>query len=168
MNKQLHLHVLAQLRDTYKHEHLDTEAEALDAAIQALDNDALEDAYAHGYTEAEAKFRAIMDQKQTDCISREVVQNWLENEWDGIVAHVFDGIKNLPSAQPEPQWIPRSSTERPKDREEVMVTIDDGYQRYTDTDEYVNGYFWYHDDKHIVAWKSFDEPWRGEEHGQDD
>lgn len=66
----------------------------------------------------------------------------------------------------KPQWIPRSSTERPKDREEVMVTIDDGYKRYTDTDEYVNGHFWYHDDKHIVAWKSFEEPWRGEEHGE--
>ena len=79
-----------------------------------------------------------------------------------------DGYKaGQKETQPEPQWIPRSSTERPKDREEVMVTIDDGYKRYTDTDEYVNGHFWYHDDKHIVAWKSFDEPWRGEEHETD-
>lgn len=60
------------------------------------------------------------------------------------------------------QWIPCTSTKRPKNREEVMVTIDDGYQRYTDTDEFVNGQYWYHDDKQVVAWKPFDEPWKGE------
>lgn len=65
-----------------------------------------------------------------------------------------------PTAQ---QWISCSSTKRPKDREEVMVTIDDGYQRYTDMDEYVNGRYWYHDNKQVVAWKPFDEPWKGEQ-----
>ena len=61
------------------------------------------------------------------------------------------------------QWIPCTSTKRPKDREEVMVTIDDGYQRYTDTDVFVNGQYWYHDDKQVVAWKPFDEPWKGKQ-----
>lgn len=65
--------------------------------------------------------------------------------------------------EPEQQWIPCTSTKRPKNREEVMVTIDDGYQRYTDTDEFVNGQYWYHDDKQVVAWKPFDEPWKGEQ-----
>ena len=63
------------------------------------------------------------------------------------------------------QWIPCTSTKRPKNREEVMVTIDDGYQRYTDTDEFVNGQYWYHDDKQVVAWKPFDDPWKGEQDG---
>ena len=66
------------------------------------------------------------------------------------------------------QWIPCTSTKRPKNREEVMVTIDDGYQRYTDTDEFVNGQYWYHDDKQVVAWKPFDEPWKGEDNGKTD
>lgn len=74
------------------------------------------------------------------------------------------GIKALKAQQ----WIPCTSTKRPKDREEVMVTIDDGYQRYTDTDEFVNGQYWYHDDKQVVAWKPFDEPWKGEDNGQSD
>ena len=69
-------------------------------------------------------------------------------------------IKEQQTAQ---QWIPCTSTKRPKNREEVMVTIDDGYQRYTDTDEFVNGQYWYHDNKQVVAWKPFDEPWKGEQ-----
>ena len=37
----------------------------------------------------------------TDCISRQAVLDWLNDEWDGMVLSVFDGIRNLPSAQPE-------------------------------------------------------------------
>ena len=103
-----------------------------------------------------------------DCISRQAaidtVVAWTVEDRPDIEmpTDLIDRIKNMPSAQPEPQWIPCTSTKRPKDREEVMVTIDDGYRRYTDTDEFVNGQYWYHDDKQVVAWKPFDEPWRGE------
>ena len=43
-----------------------------------------------------------------DLISRQDVLDWLEKEWDGMVVSIFDGIKALPSAQQEPQWIPCS------------------------------------------------------------
>ena len=107
-------------------------------------------------------------QPDSDCISRQAAIDAVrdrmgkgETNIGDTFIECFEMILNaLPSAQPKPQWIPRSSTERPKDREEVMVTIDDGYQRYTDTDEYVNGHFWYHDDKHIVAWMPLPEPYK--------
>lgn len=60
----------------------------------------------------------------------------------------------------KPQWISCTSEEKPKDRQVVIVTVDDGYQRYTDTDEYIDGKFLIYKD--VVAWKPFDEPWRGE------
>lgn len=43
-----------------------------------------------------------------DLISRQAAIDWLTNEWDGMVTSVFDGIKNLPSADPEQRWIPCS------------------------------------------------------------
>ena len=36
-----------------------------------------------------------------DTISRQAVLDWLKNEWNGMVTSLFDGIKALPSAQPE-------------------------------------------------------------------
>ena len=36
-----------------------------------------------------------------DLISRQVVLDWLNDEWDGMVLSVFDGIRALPSAQPD-------------------------------------------------------------------
>lgn len=46
-----------------------------------------------------------------DLISRQAVLDWLKNEWNGMATSLFDGIKALPSAQPEPQWIPMSERE---------------------------------------------------------
>lgn len=34
-------------------------------------------------------------------ISRQAALEWLKTEWDGMVTSVFDGIKQLPSAQPK-------------------------------------------------------------------
>lgn len=76
MNRELYIHTLSQFRDECKRKHMDTETEAFNAAIQALSADG-------------------------DCISRQGVLDWLKNEWDGMVTSVFDGIKALPSAQPE-------------------------------------------------------------------
>lgn len=33
-----------------------------------------------------------------DLSSRKAAIDWLKNEWDGMVVHVFDGIKNIPFA----------------------------------------------------------------------
>lgn len=70
-------------------------------------------------------------------------------------------IATAPTIEPQ-QWIP-CKRELPKERQEVMVTVDDGYQRYTDTDEYIAGTFWNHGENTVVAWKPLDEPWRGEQ-----
>ena len=37
----------------------------------------------------------------SDLISRQATIEWLKNEWNGMVTSLFDGIKTLPSAQPE-------------------------------------------------------------------
>ena len=36
-----------------------------------------------------------------DTIDRQAALDWLKNEWNGMVTSLFDGIKALPSAQPE-------------------------------------------------------------------
>lgn len=38
-----------------------------------------------------------------DLIERQAVLDWLNDEWDGMVVSVFDGIRALPSAQPQPE-----------------------------------------------------------------
>lgn len=35
----------------------------------------------------------------SDLIERQAVLDWLNDEWDGMVVSVFDGIRALPSAQ---------------------------------------------------------------------
>lgn len=37
----------------------------------------------------------------SDLIERQEVLDWLNDEWDGMALSVFDGIRALPSAQPE-------------------------------------------------------------------
>ena len=37
----------------------------------------------------------------SDLINRQAALDWLKNEWNGMVTSLFDGIKALPSAQPE-------------------------------------------------------------------
>ena len=40
-----------------------------------------------------------------DVIDRQATLDWLKNEWNGMITSLFDGIKALPSAQPElPEW----------------------------------------------------------------
>ena len=36
-----------------------------------------------------------------DVIDRQATLDWLKNEWNGMITSLFDGIKALPSAQPE-------------------------------------------------------------------
>lgn len=37
----------------------------------------------------------------SDLIERQAVLDWLNDEWDGMVVSVFDGIRALPSAKSE-------------------------------------------------------------------
>ena len=45
-----------------------------------------------------------------DVIYRQAVLDWLKNEWNGMVTSLFDGIKALPSAQPEKRTNERTET----------------------------------------------------------
>ena len=118
-------------------------------------------AYIRGFEQGRTQGMIDAQERKKMNRQRKVVITVTYNEMGIIIDTKAEELGS--SAQPEPQWIPYSSAERPKDREEVMVTIDDGYKRYTDTDEYVDGKFWYHDENNVVAWKPFDEPWEGEQ-----
>ena len=77
----------------------------------------------------------------------------------------------LKSAQPEQQWIPCS--EPPKESGTYIVTAYDGTDKRVTFVKYQKTLkrwdltgaraYW-----RILAYKSLPEPWRGEEHGQDD
>ena len=160
MNRQLYIHTLHGMRDVFQAEHMDTQVEALDAAIEALEKPT-----------------------DGDCISRKDVLNWLNDEWDGMVLSVFDGIRNFPSAQPEPRWIP--VTERLPEKEGYYWTVHSymsGHIGYNiahfakdlyKVDEYdfaewkgVPGFFTIDDEYgyikvDAIAWMPI-EPWRGE------
>lgn len=131
------------------------------------DKDALDDAYAHGWTDAESKYRKMMDEqpdlhsntpntlKALDCISRraaidavskynfdfpQYMERFVTELRDAMKADLKHDIKALPSAQPE-----------------IVLCID--CKRY-DT----HGHrckFWNHGVTG-VDWCSKSEPWRGE------
>lgn len=69
--------------------------EAIDDAINAI----------KALPSAQPNLQPTCNQLATDCISRQVVLDWLNDEWDGMVLSVFEGIRNLPSAQPEEEII---------------------------------------------------------------
>lgn len=82
---------------------------------------------------------------------------------------LINRIKNIPSAQPEPQWIPCS--EPPKESGTYIVTAYDGTDKRVTFVKYQKTLkrwdltgaraYW-----HILAYKPLPEPWRGEEHGE--
>ena len=99
---------------------------------------------------------------------------------------VIERIQNLPSAQPEPHWIPCSerlpeeygeyritwitSASRKRfigDSEfEVTSVWDNEHDRFKGEwllDDYIKNY----PDVKVLAWKPLEEPWRGEEHETD-
>ena len=212
MNRELYIHTLRMLRDQYHAEHLDTEAEALEAAISALEQPELieQGAYVRGFEQGrtqgmlDAKLQPTCNQLATDTISRQAAIDAVEHITSSMSVCVNSderhGMKrmqrqavlelaNLPSAQPEPQWIPfktRPLTEEeqdeypewdcildcklPDDGQAILVSINlRGHERvqydefYTDDGSYLES--GYAIGAEATAWMPLPEPWRGEEHG---
>ena len=146
MTNELYLHTLRQLRDGCRAEHMDTETAALEAAIQALSGDG-------------------------DCVSRKAAREALCDNCDNVQAvcphypcKQYTAIEELPSAQPEQQWIPCS--EPPKESETYIVTAYDGTDKRVTFVKYQKTLkrwdltgaraYW-----RILAYKPLPEPWRG-------
>ena len=120
MNRELYIHTLSQFRDECKRKHMDTETEAFNAAIQALSADG-------------------------DCISRQAAIEVIDAVFpvDPMKSEYAQGIacgaalaktyvEQLPSAQPEPQWIPCSECMYWRDE---RVLMNDGKARQYNGDE---------------------------------
>ena len=183
MNRELYIHTLSQFRDECDRKHMDTETEAFNAAIQALSADgdcisrqAAIDALAIG----EELLKRVLD-------DMDVVGNEREKyEWGlGLIESYIADMKDLPSAQPEPHWIP-CSERLPEEDGDYWVTADPRYvpPQYKSTDIILwsNGkwmmadYFVLDGEGRkmpeykavefyipIIAWMPLPEPWRGEE-----
>ena len=156
MANELYIHTLRQLRDGCLAENMDTEAEALEAAIQALscDGDCISRTAAinvaidainewGGGWDAEREVRDAINalpsaQIDGDCISRQAAIKEAES-WVGLNGYeqhlqrnVVEWLKELPSAQPEPQWIPCSECIYWRDE---RVLMNDGKARQYNGDE---------------------------------
>ena len=138
-----------------------------------------------------------------DSISRQAaideIDEWIKAFWENghkesaaDARLIQDGIIQLPSAQPEPQWIP-CSERLPEDLEEVNVTwVNHDPEPYYDFTKdkpatasavyYKEKWYWYSsvctdllaeygenevdkmdDAIEVIAWMPLSEPWRGEE-----
>ena len=138
-----------------------------------------------------------------DSISRQAaideIDEWIKAFWENghkesaaDARLIQDGIIQLPSAQPEPQWIP-CSERLPEDLEEVNVTwVNHDPESYYDFTKdkpatasavyYKEKWYWYSsvctdllaeygenevdkmdDAIEVIAWMPLSEPWRGEE-----
>lgn len=98
-----------------------------------------------------------------DLIDRQEALSVLEQEW--TAAGALDRVKDLPSAQPEPRWIP-CKERMPEKHEEVLATVaeeidiawlnNDGIWRSRDCPEtFLN--------KHITAWMPLPQPYERSE-----
>lgn len=116
MSKELYLHTLQQIRDGCLAENMDTEAEALEAAIQALSCNG-------------------------DCISRQaaidaIITLWADKPFGNpALTEIKECVERVPSAQSEQQWIP-CSERLPEEDGDYWVTADPRYvpPQYKSTD----------------------------------
>ena len=119
MNKELNVFTLRMLRDQYEAEHMDTEVEALDEAISALESDgdlisrqAVIDAMAtwdwqelylpihfkqllEEIPSAQPNLQPTCNQLATDCISRQAA----------IASAISGRIRTLPTSEDGENWI---------------------------------------------------------------
>lgn len=92
MNRDLYIHTLQGMKDVFAAEHMDTQVEALEAAIHELERPTDGDCISR---------QAAIDMTFTNGINEDgaLYVPWRE---------VKKNLEKLPSAQPEPQWIPCS------------------------------------------------------------
>ena len=118
-----------------------------DKAIDALER---EKTYASAFRDGYAKIN--------------VFEKYNRGLTDGIKA-----IKRLPSAQPEPQWIPCSERYPDMDERVLVYTVAHDYHVWDCMSNRADNYFWedeeglYHDKYEADLWMPLPEPWRGEE-----
>lgn len=143
--------------------------------MQDLEQAQFDTMYELGKQAAKEDLQPTCNQLATDYISRQVVLDWLNDEWDGMVLSVFDGIRALPSAQPEPQWIPCS---KPPEEDGVYIVYAPDYSGGSSSakechdgvmfSKYKKGKWsiehgYYNRPNCVKAWMPI-EPWRGEQH----
>ena len=104
----------------------------------------------------------------SDLISREDALNSNYRMYDaksGIEWVPVFHIEDLPSAEPEPKWIPVTEA-LPEMKEVVLITNDKGnvtYGKYQGTFRNNNEWFWRHKTlQTVIAWMPLPEPWRCE------
>lgn len=141
------------------------------------------------HTEERTKTHACDNERTEthDLISRKAAIDALTHKWDGMVTSVFDVLKELPSAEQEPKWIPfntRSLTEEekedhpewdcildcelPDDGQAILVSINDiGCERvqydefFTDVGSYLDS--GYEIGTEATAWMPLPEPYKAGE-----
>ena len=109
----------------------------------------------------------LIDRQEVD----KIIDDLLENDNLQASPSVWHGlhmIKQLPSAQPEPQWVP-CSERLPKEDTKVFVTDEDGdiYIAYYDYNEWSDDpkIEWWTGEFRIypIAWMPLPKPWKGEQ-----
>ena len=69
-------------------------------------------------------------------------------------------VKEMPSAHP--QWIPVSER-LPDKKQDVLVTISDGFNPFVDTDLWDGDRFFFYGNHRVEAWQPLPEPYKGGE-----
>ena len=133
-------------------------------------------AYVRGFEQGmtqgmlDAKLQQTCNQLATDCISRQAAIDMIEKYFNGLpIAVHYDMIAmihRLPTAQPEPQWIP-CERELPEVGRSILISVGGMYtaEGCLREDGDWTQFRWdaIQRKDRVGAWKPLEEPWRGEE-----
>lgn len=103
----------------------------------------------------------------SDLISRQAAIDKLKREEKIFYSptglrYLIGAIRDLPSAQPEPRWIP-CSERLPTTKDDYIITVKDKSLTWTDYVEWSADYHWWeYDDDMVIAWMPLPEPYKGE------